>query len=102
MFKKKGNLSFRVEICVESDDDRFHAYCPALKGVHVDGKTADEALENAREAIVLYIKSLIKHGDPIPLDVTEGESPKPSSNAPCPPQRRYTEYVSLGDVSVAL
>lgn len=68
MFKKQ-KITFIVDVCVENDEDKFHAYCPALKGVHIDGDTEEEAVKNVKIAISLYIQSLIKHGDPIPLQV---------------------------------
>lgn len=55
-----------IEIIVELDEDEFHAFCPALKGLHVDGCTQAEALKNAADAVSLYVESLIRHGDPLP------------------------------------
>jgi predicted RNase H-like HicB family nuclease len=49
---------FCVSIVVEPDDDRFHAYVPGLVGLHVDGKTEEEAVKNACEAIIVYLDSL--------------------------------------------
>ncbi len=62
-------VQFSVDVVVEPDDGEFHAYCPALKGLHVGGETEEEALKNAMDAVELYLKSLIKHGDPIPVGV---------------------------------
>jgi len=62
-------LNFEVYVMVEPDDDGFHVYCPALKGLHVAGATEEEALQNARDAVLAYIRSLMKHGDPIPLGI---------------------------------
>lgn len=59
-------ITFKIGICAESDEGSFHAYCPALKGLHVSGETKEEAIENAKIAIELYLKSLIKHREPIP------------------------------------
>ena len=67
MRKESHKLTFEIAICVEKDGDGFHAYCPALKGIHVDGKTEKAAVENAKTAIGLYLKSMLKHHDPIPL-----------------------------------
>ena len=61
MFSKQRRITFRIDICVEEDGDAYHAYCPALTGVHIDGETREKALENAKTAIELYITSLIKH-----------------------------------------
>lgn len=74
--KAAGNpIKFSVAIVVEPDDGRFHAFCPALKGLHVDGETEKDAIENAKVAVVLYLKSLIQHGDPIPLTVISEDEP---------------------------
>jgi predicted RNase H-like HicB family nuclease len=51
------------------DDGEFRAYCPALKGLHTCGETRKDALKNARSAAEAYIASLIKHNDPIPVEV---------------------------------
>ncbi len=57
----KGNsITFSVDICIEEDGDSFYAYCPALKGIHIDGSTEEEALGNIKVAIELYIESLCK------------------------------------------
>ena len=55
-----------VQIIVAKDEEIFHAYAPALKGLHVDGATQEEAIENVKEAIAVYLESLRKHGDPLP------------------------------------
>lgn len=44
----------------------YHAFCPALKGCHSEGETEAEALQNIREAIELYLESLVAHQEPIP------------------------------------
>lgn len=61
------DIVITVELALERDDDRFHASVPALKGLHVDGATEEEAIAAARDAVEAYIVSLIKHGDPLPL-----------------------------------
>jgi predicted RNase H-like HicB family nuclease len=67
--KPKTNLTLNLKITVviEPDDNRFHAYCPALKGLHVDGDTEEDALKNASDAIVVYLDSLARHNDPLPI-----------------------------------
>jgi predicted RNase H-like HicB family nuclease len=66
-------LRFTVDIVVEPDEDQFHAYAPALKGLHVGGRTEKEAIKNAIDATELYLQSLIRHGDPIPLGIRQEE-----------------------------
>ena len=66
---KVRELTFRIRVLVEKDDDQFHAYCPDLKGLHVSGETELEAVSNAKEAITLYMESLLKHGHSIPVGI---------------------------------
>jgi len=60
---------YQVQVIVVPDETGFHAYCPALKGLHVAGDTEEEALQNAKNGATAYIQSLIDHGDPIPIGV---------------------------------
>jgi predicted RNase H-like HicB family nuclease len=69
MPRYKFSIEFRVSVIIEPDGDGFHAYCPALKGLHVYGDTEGEAMRNAGNAASAYFESLIKHGDPIPVGV---------------------------------
>ena len=66
---KAKSLKFHVRIVVEKDDPGYHAYAPSLPGLHMPGDTQQEALDNAKEAAVLFLKSMIEDGDPIPIDV---------------------------------
>lgn len=65
----RPTIGFRIEVVVEPDEKGFHSYCPALKGLHTYGDTQQDALENAKDAAMAYLRSLIKHGDPIPLGI---------------------------------
>ncbi|MHB1157683.1 MAG: type II toxin-antitoxin system HicB family antitoxin [Phycisphaerales bacterium] len=47
-------------------DGGYHAFCPVLPGCHTQGDTVDEAVANAREAVSLYIESLMAHNEPFP------------------------------------
>lgn len=44
----------------------FSATVPALPGCTSQGETREEILSMIREAIEVYIDSLVAHGDPIP------------------------------------
>lgn len=46
----------------------YHVFCPTLPGCHSEGETIEESLRNIREAIELYVESLIAHGEPVPDD----------------------------------
>ena len=69
MLTDRRTIGFRFEVIVEPDETDFHAYCPALKGLHTCGNTEKEALENAADACAAYLLSLIKHGDSIPVGI---------------------------------
>jgi len=63
----EGAILFKILVVIEPDGPGFHAYCPALKGLHVNGDSMQETIEFAEEAIISYLESLFKHGDPIPI-----------------------------------
>ncbi len=46
---------------------------PALPGCFTEGRTWEEAREMATDAIRAYCASLLKHGEPIPVDSSEGQ-----------------------------
>ncbi len=48
----------KVSVVIEKDAHSYYAYCPELKGCHSQGDTLDEALENIKEAIALYLETL--------------------------------------------
>ena len=77
--KDKVLVEFKVDIVVEPDEGEFYAYCPALKGLHVGGATEDEAVQNATDAALAYLQSLIKHNEPIPLAGSSTGSTRKSS-----------------------
>ena len=44
------------EVLIEPDEDGFHVWCPALKGCHSFALTREEARENIKEAIDLWLR----------------------------------------------
>jgi antitoxin HicB len=65
-------LAMLYRIQIEADEDgQFVAVCPSLPGCVSPGHTGDEALANIKDAIVAYLASLEKHGDPIPPPITQ-------------------------------
>ncbi|MDO8616426.1 MAG: type II toxin-antitoxin system HicB family antitoxin [Dehalococcoidia bacterium] len=47
----------------------FTVTVPALPGCITEGATREEAIANAREAILLYLESLLADGEAIPEDI---------------------------------
>ena len=46
-------MRIKVSVVVEPDGEGFHAYCPAFKGLHIDGATEQEAVERTCKALEL-------------------------------------------------
>jgi antitoxin HicB len=62
----------RYRVVFELDEDGvFIVTCPALPGCVSQGRTRAEAHANILEAIAAYLKSLDKHGEPIPPGIEE-------------------------------
>ena len=55
-------------VVIEPDGEEFHAYVPALPGCHTFGATLDETRANIVEAMQLHIESLLKDGEPLPVE----------------------------------
>jgi predicted RNase H-like HicB family nuclease len=60
-------ITIQVSIFVEPDEGGFHAFNPAFKGLHVDGPTEDDAINNFLAVLPAYVQSLVKHGEPLPV-----------------------------------
>lgn len=58
----------RHVILYQDEDNYWIAECPSLPGYISQGDTEQEAIENIKEAIELYIESLVAHGEPVPDD----------------------------------
>jgi predicted RNase H-like HicB family nuclease len=48
----------KLTIIVEQDEYGFYSFCPELKGCQSQGDTFEEAYENIKEAIELYLETL--------------------------------------------
>lgn len=60
-------LMHTYSIVVDPDEATgYTVTVPSLPGCVTHGETVDECLENAREAIQLYIETLAAAGDPVP------------------------------------
>jgi len=60
---------YSYSVFFEHDPDGgYVATVPALPGCHSQGETVTEVVSNIREAIDLYIESLVAHDEPIPRE----------------------------------
>jgi len=58
----------RQVILIPDDNGGYTVEVPSLPGCISEGDTLEDALANIREAIDLYIESLIADGEPVPED----------------------------------
>jgi predicted RNase H-like HicB family nuclease len=56
----------------------YHVYAPDLPGLHTQGANLDEATENAREALALYVDGLRDDGRPLATRVVRRTLPVPA------------------------
>ncbi len=61
---------YSVDVLPEEDGKGFYVIVPALPGCFSQGKTVEESLENAEEAIALHIHALRRQGMKVPLEST--------------------------------
>ena len=58
--------TYTFKVVVEPDEDRWHAYCPALEqyGAATWGDTEEEALRHINEVVQMIVEGLIEDGEP--------------------------------------
>ncbi|MCL5960729.1 MAG: type II toxin-antitoxin system HicB family antitoxin [Chloroflexi bacterium] len=58
---------YEYTIILEAEQEGIYTVSvPALPGCFTQGKTIDEAIERAQEAITGYIQTLVQLGEPVP------------------------------------
>jgi predicted RNase H-like HicB family nuclease len=63
---------YQRQVIIEPDETGGYVIsCPSLPGCHSQGESIDEALENIRDAIELYIEVLIEDSLPVPEDTLD-------------------------------
>lgn len=61
------SLSYRILIRRDQEGG-YTVMVPALPGCITGGDTLEEAIENAREAVELYVESLLEMGEDVPTE----------------------------------
>jgi predicted RNase H-like HicB family nuclease len=51
-------MAHKVSIVIEKDEHGYYAYSPELEGCHTQGDSLEETIQNAREAVALYLETL--------------------------------------------
>jgi predicted RNase H-like HicB family nuclease len=60
-------MAHRFTVILEKEEDGgYHVFCPVLPGCHTQAESIEEGVQNIREAISLYIESLVEDGLPVP------------------------------------
>ena len=60
---------YTFRVIIEPDENNtFHGYVPSLPGCHTWGETIEETKKNLKEAITVYVASLIADKEPIPQE----------------------------------
>ncbi len=67
MMEKKV-LSFSVIYEAAPEEGGYVAYVPTLPGCHTQGDTLEEAEQNVKEAILVYLDSLLAHKESLPKE----------------------------------
>lgn len=51
-------MSYKLSVVIEKDDYGYYAYCPELAGCQSQGHSLEEAIDNIKEAIELYLETM--------------------------------------------
>lgn len=68
-----GTHKYTIILEPDPEDGGFTVLVPALPGCITEGDTREEAIANAKEAILLHLESMLADGEPIPPDVSDLE-----------------------------
>src|ERR1043166_5486928 len=62
-------MTHRFTVIFEKEaEGGYHVFCPTLPGCHSQSETIEEGVESIREAIELYVGTLIEDGLPVPAE----------------------------------
>ena len=76
--------SREVEFVFEPQDEGgYYVYAPELPGLHTQGESLEDATENAREAMALYVDGLREEGRPLDMGIVRRRLPLPAWASGC-------------------
>jgi len=62
-------MAHRLTVIFEKEaEGGYHVFCSTLPDCHTQSETIDEGVANIREAIALYVETLVEDGLPIPTE----------------------------------
>jgi predicted RNase H-like HicB family nuclease len=74
-----ADIASEIELIFEPQEEGgFHVYAPELPGLHTQGDDLDDAMENATEAVALYIEGLREDGESLDTGVIRRKIPLPA------------------------
>jgi predicted RNase H-like HicB family nuclease len=74
-----ADIAREIELVFEPQDEGgFHVYAPDLPGLHTQGEDLDDAMENASEAVALYVEGLREEGESLDSGVIRRRIPLPA------------------------
>ena len=53
-------MSYRVNVVFSRDENGYYVFCPELPGCQSQGDTFEEARENIKEAVELYLEIMTR------------------------------------------
>lgn len=69
MFKRERRitLTISVRVVIKRDGDEYWGTAPALPGLFIDGDSIEQVKELLPEGILVYLESLYKNNEPVPV-----------------------------------
>ena len=61
-------VRYTVVLDPDPDEGGYAVVVPALPGCFSQGETVEEALAHAEEAITVHVRSMVRHGELIPVE----------------------------------
>lgn len=58
--------AYTILLDPDPEDGTYTVTVPALPGVVTQGRTVEEAIAMAKDAIALHVAGLVAHGEPVP------------------------------------
>jgi predicted RNase H-like HicB family nuclease len=60
------------------EEGGYHVYAPDLPGLHTQGESLDDATDNAREALEMYVEGLREEGRSLDAGIVRRMLPLPA------------------------
>jgi predicted RNase H-like HicB family nuclease len=79
LYAQRVAQAHEIEFVFEPQEEGgYHVYAPDLPGLHTQGETLDEATNNARQALSLYVEGLREDGRTLDTGIIRRKLPLPA------------------------